>query len=183
MNPKVLEDGRYEVLRTAKDGERRLSETTRHFVLRRDRCCCVFCGSEGRLEIDHIIPWSAGGSDDMDNLRTLCHDCNQARSNYLVPADEFRRLPNGDECVYCNRQLVGEPYVVSIYCIHCNKKAPGVPSDPEWHPDLDKKPAHVEPTPIDPVALERARIALLVARQRASAPPAPMPDETHQEAM
>lgn len=182
MTPKVKEDGRYEVLRTAKEGERRLSETTRSLVLRRDRCQCVFCGKSGRLEVDHIIPWSAGGTDDMDNLRTLCQDCNQDRSNFWVPADDSRRLPNGLQCVYCAPYLMGERDVISVYCIHCNKKAPGIPRDPSWHPDVDKTTA-VEPVPINPVSAERARIARLVARQRAAAPPAPMPDETNQEAM
>jgi 5-methylcytosine-specific restriction endonuclease McrA len=32
-------------------------------------------------EVDHIEPVSRGGSDDYDNLRLLCHECNVAKSN------------------------------------------------------------------------------------------------------
>lgn len=129
MTPKVREDGRYEVTRTLKSGEeRRLPDWKRDLVLRRDRVQCVWCGSKGRLEIDHIIPWSAGGSDDFDNLRTLCHDCNQERSNYANEGDlEPPRFPTAHECVYCNKELLGDPEVQAVYCIHCNKRAPGLP--------------------------------------------------------
>lgn len=137
----IGEDGRYPVVRTAPDGGRRLTESRRFLVLRRDRYRCVFCGRGGRLEVDHIVPWSAGGSDEMDNLRTLCRDCNQDRSNFAVPADGERRLLNGHECVYCNPHLVGENDLTAIYCVMCNKRAAGVPSDPLWHPDIDREPS------------------------------------------
>ena len=35
------------------------------------------------LTLDHAIPWSAGGSDYGDNLRTLWLHCNETRSNYV----------------------------------------------------------------------------------------------------
>jgi hypothetical protein len=38
---------------------------------------CVNCGSMHALEVDHIVPKSAGGSDDPENLRLLCRSCNQ----------------------------------------------------------------------------------------------------------
>ncbi|MCI5815572.1 HNH endonuclease [Ruminococcus sp.] len=33
------------------------------------------------LHIDHIIPWSMGGETVIDNLQTLCSDCNLGKSN------------------------------------------------------------------------------------------------------
>ncbi len=41
-------------------------------VLKRDNYKCVKCGSTDSLEIDHIEPVSLGGSDELDNLQTLC---------------------------------------------------------------------------------------------------------------
>jgi hypothetical protein len=39
-----------------------LPQRVRHDVWRRDKGCCVDCGSRERLEYDHIIPVSSGGS-------------------------------------------------------------------------------------------------------------------------
>ena len=44
-------------------------------VLNRDHTC-VMCGSQDRLEVDHIIPIADGGVVlDPTNCRTLCHAC------------------------------------------------------------------------------------------------------------
>ena len=51
-------------------------------VLERDRHRCRGCGrpaGEVKLEIDHIRPVSRGGSNDIQNLRALCYDCNRGR--------------------------------------------------------------------------------------------------------
>jgi hypothetical protein len=44
--------------------------------LRRDGYQCQGCGVDGcRLHVHHVIPRSDGGTDDIDNLQTLCPDC------------------------------------------------------------------------------------------------------------
>lgn len=52
----------------------------RHEVFKRDNYTCVECGAKkedgATLHIDHILPVSKGGTDEMDNLQTLCADCN-----------------------------------------------------------------------------------------------------------
>ena len=51
-------------------------------VFVRDDFTCTYCGARGvRLECDHIIPLSRGGSDDLTNLTTACKPCNQAKYN------------------------------------------------------------------------------------------------------
>jgi 5-methylcytosine-specific restriction protein A len=51
----------------------------RHAVLQRDGYRCVICRDNGKLvlgdEVDHIVPLECGGTDDMQNLRLLCHAC------------------------------------------------------------------------------------------------------------
>lgn len=49
---------------------------TRVLVLTRDGYRCRECGSPANLQIDHITPIAAGGSDDPSNLQTLCAACN-----------------------------------------------------------------------------------------------------------
>lgn len=71
--------------RTSRDPSLRL----RFKVLLRDRFTCCGCGkspatSPGTvLHVDHIVPWSKGGETVLENLRTMCSQCNLGRSNVL----------------------------------------------------------------------------------------------------
>lgn len=59
-----------------------ISIRKRFFVLKRDEFGCVLCGRSGRgvkLEVDHRVPISKGGSDSLDNLQTLCFECNRGK--------------------------------------------------------------------------------------------------------
>lgn len=40
---------------------------------------CANCGSTNNLEVDHIVPLSRGGTNDIDNLRILCKSCHRKR--------------------------------------------------------------------------------------------------------
>ena len=54
----------------------------RHEVFRRDGYRCRECGAtnkETTLEIDHIVPVSKGGGNNLSNLQTLCKACNRAK--------------------------------------------------------------------------------------------------------
>ena len=44
---------------------------------------CRNCGSILALTIDHIIPMSKGGRDDLSNLQCLCKSCNSSKGNRL----------------------------------------------------------------------------------------------------
>lgn len=43
--------------------------------------------STARFSIDHILPRSLGGTDDLDNLALACSRCNQRRYNFIVGID------------------------------------------------------------------------------------------------
>lgn len=59
-------------------------------VLSRDKFRCVFCGKSPAtdagtiLHIDHIVPFSLGGSNTPDNLQTLCFECNLGKSDQKI---------------------------------------------------------------------------------------------------
>lgn len=42
---------------------------------------CVACSSTDNLTIDHIMPVSKGGSDDLSNLQILCKSCNSKKGS------------------------------------------------------------------------------------------------------
>lgn len=55
----------------------------RGIVLARDKFTCRKCGVKGKdiiLECDHVIPLADGGSNDLDNLQTLCVKCHDVKS-------------------------------------------------------------------------------------------------------
>lgn len=85
---------------------RKLSAAKRKAVILRDGFQCYLCdrqvvdiagpgGRANRLTIDHVIPVSAGGSNDLDNLRVCCKGCNTDKGNaldYQITERNARRL-------------------------------------------------------------------------------------------
>lgn len=85
-------------------GREPISSGTRYGIWLRDGGQCQWCGSRQELQVDHIVPWSNGGSDRTDNLRMLCASCNDARSNRRT--DIWTTvLPLTYECHRCMPQL------------------------------------------------------------------------------
>lgn len=50
-------------------------------LIERDGHKCNTCNAELHLTIDHIIPLSRGGSDNIENLQLLCRSCNSQKNN------------------------------------------------------------------------------------------------------
>lgn len=71
-------------------GRPRIPTATRVAVFSRDNHACVICGEIEGLSIDHIHPFSLGGGDHIDNLRTLCRPCNSRRGAGRMSDEELR---------------------------------------------------------------------------------------------
>lgn len=93
-----------------------ISPKRRIEVLERDGYTCQACGATTgdpstynpnrkiRLHVDHIKPDSQEGEATLENLRTLCSDCNQGRQNIQAPSEtarnvlaRIRRLPRAEQ--------------------------------------------------------------------------------------
>lgn len=56
-----------------------------HLVFQRDNYTCQYCGKIGGiLEVDHITPFSKGGSDELSNLTTSCRRCNRQKKDKTI---------------------------------------------------------------------------------------------------
>lgn len=53
-------------------------------LVARDGRCCAYCKRTGALTIDHVIPRSQGGTNDISNLVLACADCNSSKGNRTV---------------------------------------------------------------------------------------------------
>lgn len=62
---------------------KQITTKTRRLVFERDAYRCVRCNTHFNLCVDHVHPWSKGGSDDIDNLQTLCKSCNSKKKDKL----------------------------------------------------------------------------------------------------
>lgn len=61
---------------------RRVPEKLRRRIHRRDGHTCQSCGvSVGpSAPVDHVVPVFEGGTDDPENLRTLCDECHDTKT-------------------------------------------------------------------------------------------------------
>lgn len=69
-----------------KSGERErkpIPKNVKMYVWQRDQGRCVECGSNERLEYDHIIPISKGGSNTERNIQLLCEHCNRSKGTSI----------------------------------------------------------------------------------------------------
>lgn len=65
-------------------------ENTKAMVLNRDDYTCQYCKGkhkDSKLEVHHIVFRSQGGSDESENLITLCHTCHKALHDGKINPD------------------------------------------------------------------------------------------------
>jgi len=66
---------------------------TRQTIYEKTNYHCYYCGTALNPEnwsVDHIIPISLGGSDELDNLTGACISCNKRKKNHTL--ESFRTL-------------------------------------------------------------------------------------------
>lgn len=68
-----------------------ISRAKRAAILARDGQRCLQCGCRTGLTIDHIRAKSDGGTDQMENLQTLCEDCNLEKGDAYMDFRGRRR--------------------------------------------------------------------------------------------
>lgn len=62
---------------------KRLTKGVRFEVLKRDQFTCRYCGRKApdvKLQVDHLVPVSKGGTNDLWNLACSCQECNCGKS-------------------------------------------------------------------------------------------------------
>ncbi|MFN6540320.1 MAG: DEAD/DEAH box helicase family protein [Nostoc sp. EkiNYC01] len=127
--------------------KRELTEAEKEEVKKRDRYACLCCGdnSKGRLQIDHIKPFSMGGETCIENSQTLCRTCNKDKSineidfranrtqlkepkrlNLLLPRQELAIFIEKDVVISTNsiKRIVNFFYhCKAVYKINCHGQA------------------------------------------------------------
>jgi 5-methylcytosine-specific restriction endonuclease McrA len=68
----------------------------RQMVYARDGHRCRWCGSPFRLQVDHMIPRSRGGPDDLSNYQTLCAEHNRMKGATLMVRPEVPPWVSGE---------------------------------------------------------------------------------------
>ena len=58
-----------------------IRRSTRLAIYHRDGFACRYCGDESALTLDHVVPVSAGGSNQPRNLATACVRCNSSKQD------------------------------------------------------------------------------------------------------
>ena len=64
-------------------GRSHISQSLKERIFKKYGNKCAICGSPEFPEIDHIMPYSKGGTDTFANLQLLCRSCNRKKSDKI----------------------------------------------------------------------------------------------------
>jgi hypothetical protein len=85
-------------------------ETIRKQVLERDNYTCQRCGRTDKiLSVHHNIPRQVGGTDELENLISLCHPCHRTEEWNAEDFEEWRMWQQEDffipNCSICGESI------------------------------------------------------------------------------
>lgn len=81
---------------------KQITEKLRFEVFRRDNYTCQYCGRSNKnveLQVDHIIPVSKGGTNDITNLITSCRECNIGKGNTELTDQQINKLKERNNAI------------------------------------------------------------------------------------
>lgn len=74
---------------------KQIPKKLRQKIFERDNFTCVYCGAreyEEPLEIDHVIPISKGGTNNINNLVTSCRTCNRIKHSDIPTPRQLKSI-------------------------------------------------------------------------------------------
>lgn len=87
-------DGREKI-----ENRKRWTSVEKLFMLQKSKSRCCHCGKElslSTMTVEHVIPISKGGTNDMENMVALCETCNAEKDDLVVNPIDFYKFINKD---------------------------------------------------------------------------------------
>jgi len=85
-----------ELISANRNQRKAISTKLRFQVFQRDgfrcKCCGKIAGDGVELQVDHIQPVAKGGTNDLQNLQTLCRECNSGKRTETVDFEEVKAV-------------------------------------------------------------------------------------------
>jgi len=135
-----------------------MNDELRQKVRERDNHECRFCESENNLHTHHIVPRSADGSDDLDNLITVCASChNTVESTQGKALKRIKKQLQNDFLQNLDSIVVDE--VVHITrSVNCG-------ADRLWYVGSDEEKAVSEYKRVDRPRLRTANVTVEIEKE------------------
>lgn len=96
-----------------KSGEMHWSSTVREWLREHENPnVCIYCGTEGKLTTEHILPRIHGGEDIPDNVVRVCSICNSSKGGKRMY--EWQTLKNKDK----HNRIAEGKYLKYLYSLH-----------------------------------------------------------------
>ena len=91
---------------------RKLTNKERQQILDKTSGRCAYCGCEGKMQIDHIVPIRTGGLDVLENMFPACRSCNHRKSSSSLESfrkqiEDFLNVLYRDSVTYRNALRFG----------------------------------------------------------------------------